>query len=132
MDGSGKGLQVLIAEDNIVNQIVARRLLEKQGFRVEVVCNGKEALQALQRRRYDLVLMDVQMPEMDGVEATRTFRQMEQAGGAHVPIVALTADHGPENRQRCLDAGMDGYILKPIDMKALRYLIEQLLPPRPV
>lgn len=131
MDGSGKGLQVLVAEDNVVNQIVARRLLEKQGFRVEVVCNGKEALQALQRRRYDLVLMDVQMPEMDGVEATRAFRQTEQSSGARVPIVALTADQAPENRQRCLEAGMDGYILKPIDMKALHYLIEQLLPPRP-
>ncbi len=107
-------LKVLLAEDNRVNQALAVRLLEQVGHRVEVVSNGREALEAAGRDAYDVVLMDVQMPEMDGVEATMAIREQERARGRYTPIVAMTAYAMVGDRERCLQAGMDGYVAKPV------------------
>jgi signal transduction histidine kinase/ActR/RegA family two-component response regulator len=112
-------LCILLAEDNVVNQRVASRLLEKQGHRVVIAGNGREALEQLEREHFDLLLMDVQMPEMDGFEATAAIRKKERASGAHIPIVAMTAHAMQGDRERCLAAGMDGYVSKPIDAKEL-------------
>ncbi len=122
-------LQVLLAEDNPVNQKLAVRLLEKQGHTVAVANNGKEALAALERQPFDLVLMDVEMPEMGGLEATTAIRRKEQETGRHVPIIAMTAHAMKGDRERCLAAGMDGYVSKPIPAKDLFAVIADLLPP---
>jgi CheY-like chemotaxis protein len=107
-------LQILLVEDNPVNQKVAVRLLEKHGHSVTVAGNGKEALSCLDERPFDLVLMDVQMPVMDGLEATAVIRQRETGTDRRLPIVALTAHAMVGDREKCLDAGMDGYVTKPI------------------
>jgi signal transduction histidine kinase/DNA-binding response OmpR family regulator len=107
-------LRVLVAEDNPVNQRLAVRLLEKRGHSVQVAVNGREALQALDKQRFDLVLMDVQMPEMDGMEATAAIRQHEKSSGLHTPIIALTANAMKGDREKYLASGMDGYLAKPI------------------
>ncbi len=107
-------LRVLLAEDNAVNQKLAARLLERRGHTVTVVSNGRLAVEALDRERFDVVLMDVQMPEMDGLEAAALIREKEKATGIRIPIVALTAHAMTGDRQRCLSAGMDAYISKPI------------------
>jgi two-component system, sensor histidine kinase and response regulator len=120
-------LQVLLAEDNQVNQLVATRILEKLGNRVTVVSNGREALAAAQSDKFDLIAMDVQMPEMDGLEATRAIRAWEKTTGRHTPIVALTAHAMKGDRERCLAAGMDGYTSKPIRIKELQEEIAQLI-----
>ena len=117
-------LRVLLAEDNAVNRKVATRLLEKRGHQVVVTTNGKEALAALQKGTYDLVLMDVQMPEMDGFEATQTIRDSERGTGFHQPIIALTAHAVIGDRERCLEAGMDGYLTKPLRPRELDQLLE--------
>jgi CheY-like chemotaxis protein len=109
------GALVLVADDNSVNQRVIERLLAKRGLRVDVVGNGLEAVAAAARRPYDLVLMDCQMPEMDGYEATRKLR----AEGARLPIVAMTANALTGDRERCLDAGMDDYLTKPLTAATL-------------
>jgi len=106
-------LRILLAEDNLVNQKVAQQILGRLGYIADLAANGKEAVAALQRQPYDLVLMDVQMPEMDGIEATRIIRSTLPA--AHQPaIIAMTAAAMLEDRQLCLEAGMDGYIAKPV------------------
>jgi signal transduction histidine kinase/CheY-like chemotaxis protein len=115
-------LRILLAEDNRVNQFLALRLLEKAGHQVETANNGRAALAALARDRFDLVLMDLQMPEMDGFEATARIREQERGTGTRLPIVALTANAMVGDRERCLAAGMDGYVSKPID--AARLLAE--------
>jgi CheY-like chemotaxis protein len=107
-------LSVLLVEDNAVNQRLAARLLEKRGHRVVVTANGREALAALERDDYDLVFMDVQMPEMDGLEATAAIRKMEEHSGKHQVVIALTAHAMKGDEERCLAAGMDGYLSKPI------------------
>jgi PAS domain S-box-containing protein len=107
-------LCVLLAEDNLVNQKLALRLLERRGHAVTVAGNGREALAALQRQPFDVVLMDVQMPDMDGLEAAAAIRRDEHKTGTHVPIIAMTAYAMKGDRERCLAAGMDGYISKPI------------------
>jgi PAS domain S-box-containing protein len=112
--GPAAFLRVLVAEDNPVNQRLAVRLLEKRGHRVEVAVNGREVLQALDKERFDLVLMDVQMPEMDGVEATEAIREKEKGSGMHTPIIALTANAMKGDREKYLACGMDGYLAKPI------------------
>ena len=110
---------ILLAEDNVVNQRVAVRLLQKQGHTVSVVENGRKALQRLEQERFDLVLMDVQMPEMDGLEATAAIRTQEKTTGQHLPIIAMTAHAMAGDRERCLEAGMDGYVSKPIQPQTL-------------
>jgi CheY-like chemotaxis protein len=112
-------LRILLAEDNAVNQKLAVRLLEKAGHRVTVAFNGLEAIAAVDRDPYDVVFMDVQMPEMDGWEATRRIREREQHSGRHLTIVAMTAHAMKGDRERCLDAGMDDYIAKPLRMEEL-------------
>jgi two-component system sensor histidine kinase/response regulator len=117
--------RVLVAEDNIVNQRVAERLLTKRGHLVTVVSNGREALAAVEHGAFDLVLMDVQMPDMDGFEATAAIREWERESGRHVRIVAMTAHAMNGDRERCLAAGMDGYLSKPIDPRTLFDAVEQ-------
>ncbi len=119
MEGGPRPLSILLAEDHPVNQRLATRILEKQGHRVTLAHNGNEAVAALARERFDLVLMDVQMPELGGFEATAQVRAAEQATGLHVPIIALTAHAMKGDRERCLAAGMDAYVAKPIQAKEL-------------
>ncbi len=119
-------LDILLAEDNEVNQKLAVRLLQKRGHTVTVVNNGREAVQALEHRGYDLVLMDVQMPEMDGIEATRRVRERERReDGAHQPIVAMTALVMKGDKERCLAAEMDGYLSKPIKPQELDDVLDR-------
>jgi CheY-like chemotaxis protein len=117
---------ILVAEDNPINQKVAQRLLEKLGYSVEVAANGREAVQKWAAGSYDLILMDCQMPEMDGYEATREIRSTE-AGRRHIPIIALTANAMVGDREKCLSAGMDGFVPKPIRTGVLSDAIKQLL-----
>jgi len=117
-------LRVLLAEDNIVNQRVAVGLLTNRGHVVTVANNGLEALAALERQPFDVVLMDVQMPEMGGLEATAAIRQREQETGGHTRILAMTAHAMNGDRERCLSAGMDGYMSKPIDPAMLYATLE--------
>jgi PAS domain S-box-containing protein len=117
-------LRVLVAEDNAVNQRLAARLLEKRGHRVSVTANGREAVEALANQTFDLVLMDLQMPEMDGFEATAAIREREKGNGVHMPIIALTAHAMKGDRERCLAAGMDGYLSKPIRPQELDVILE--------
>jgi CheY-like chemotaxis protein len=112
-------LRILLAEDNPVNQFLAVRLLEKQGHSVEAVASGRAVLAAIEHDRFDLALMDLQMPEMDGFEATAIIRERERATGAHLPIIALTANAMVGDRESCIAAGMDGYVAKPIDLGSL-------------
>ena len=119
------GIRLLLAEDNVVNRTVAVRLIERLGYTCDVVENGEEALMALAQHAYDLVLMDVQMPQMDGLEATKRWRAREAQHGGHVPIVALTAHALKGDRETCLDAGMDDYLSKPVRSEALSTMIER-------
>jgi PAS domain S-box-containing protein len=121
------GLRILLAEDNAINQQLAVRLLEKRGHTVQVANNGKEALLALAHHPFDLVLMDIQMPEMDGLETTMTIRNQERVQGTHLPIIAVTAHAMQGDRERCLQAGMDGYVSKPIRPEELFEAIEHLV-----
>ena len=122
--------RILVAEDHPVNQMVAVGLLERLGYRADVVSNGREAVEALKRGRYDLVLMDCQMPDMDGFEATRTIRQSEPSD-RRIPILALTADATERGREECLGSGMDDYVTKPIDRAHLREALLRWLPAEP-
>jgi signal transduction histidine kinase/ligand-binding sensor domain-containing protein/CheY-like chemotaxis protein len=122
----GRVLRVLVAEDNPVNQKVASRLLEKAGHSVVVVDNGRAAVDAVARERFDVVLMDVQMPEMNGLEATQAIRALE-GGLAHTPIVALTAHAMRGDEERCLEAGMDGYLSKPIRAQELYAALAEVM-----
>jgi CheY-like chemotaxis protein len=121
------GALVLVVEDNRVNQVVAVRLLEKRGLRTLVANNGSEALEMLKGEPVDLVLMDIQMPEMDGYEATRRIREQEKITGTHLPIIALTAHAMKGDREKCLSAGMNTYLTKPIQGDQLHRAIEELL-----
>jgi CheY-like chemotaxis protein len=121
---TGPGTRILIAEDNIVNQMLVKRMVEKLGHKVEVMANGCETLDALSLIEYDLILMDCQMPVMDGYQATREIRKRETEG-THLPIVAMTANTWDDEKERCLAAGMDDYITKPIRMEALIKVIQR-------
>ena len=121
------GLRVLLVEDNAVNQMVAEALLGRRGFEVVVAANGREGVEAFQRQRFDLVLMDIQMPEMDGFEAFAAIRALEEPTGRRTPVVALTAHAMKEDRDRCLAAGMDDYLAKPIDAARLFEIIRAVL-----
>jgi two-component system sensor histidine kinase/response regulator len=119
-------LRVLLAEDNAINRELVVRLLSKRGHTVVVAANGKQAVAALEAQSFDVVLMDVQMPEMDGFEATAAIRQKEKAIGTHVPIIALTAHAMKGDRERCLAGGMDGYVSKPVQAEELIKAVEGL------
>ena len=127
----GRSLRILLAEDNAVNQVLATRLLEKQGHKVVTAGSGRLVLERLEKETFDLILMDIQMPEMDGFEATTAIREAEQSTGQHIPIIAMTAHAMKGDREHCLEAGMDGYIAKPIKPKDLMDAIENLrqIPP---
>ena len=120
-------LRILLAEDNAVNRKVAVRLLEKQGHSVAVACDGRQAVDALARERFDLALLDVQMPELDGFEVAAAVRAREEGTGRRLPLVALTAHAMQGDRERCLDAGMDGYVSKPIQMDQLTQVMADVL-----
>ena len=120
----GRFLRILVVEDNPVNQIVATRMLAKLGHRSATAANGREALAALAAECFDLVLMDIQMPEMDGVQATAMVRRREEAQGGHLPIIAMTACAVSGDRERFLGCGMDGYVAKPVRMVELAEAIE--------
>jgi signal transduction histidine kinase/CheY-like chemotaxis protein/ligand-binding sensor domain-containing protein len=123
-----RSLRILLAEDNPVNRLVASRMLEKQGHRVITSGNGRQALERLEKERFDLVLMDVEMPEIDGFQATATIRKQEETTGARIPIIAMTAHALKGDRERCLAAGMDDYVSKPIQPGALLEAIARLIP----
>jgi CheY-like chemotaxis protein len=123
----GQNLHVLLVEDNPVNQKVAARMLDKQGYTTRVVGDGKAALAALAQERFDIVLMDVQMPVMGGFETTAAIREAERHTGAHLPIIALTAHAMKGDQEQCLAAGMDAYLAKPIKASALYATIQRLL-----
>jgi PAS domain S-box-containing protein len=124
------GLRLLVAEDNAVNQLLIRRLLEKHGHIVTLVGNGRDALAALEREAFDVVLMDVQMPELDGLEATQELRRREAATGRRMPVAAMTAYAMKGDRERCLEAGMDDYVSKPIQPTELYEAVARLAPRR--
>ena len=131
---SSRRLRILLVEDNAVSQLLATRLLEKRGHTVVLAGNGKEALNALDEpssKGFDLVLMDVQMPDMNGFEATGIIRQMERSSGTHLPIIAMTAHSMKGDDERCLAAGMDRYISKPIDVGQLFAAIDELISDSP-
>jgi PAS domain S-box-containing protein len=123
---SGRSLRVLLAEDNPVNQTLAMRILERLGHKVQVANNGKEVLERFQAEEFDLILMDVQMPEMDGLEATTAIRAAESSTGKHVPIVAMTAHALKGDREKCLGVGMDGYLSKPIRIDELKQAMSEV------
>jgi PAS domain S-box-containing protein len=123
----GSPLRVLVAEDNAVNQRVAVRMLERLGHDVTLACNGTSAVEAYQKDSFDLILMDVQMPEMDGLEATSTIRRLEKATGGHVPILAMTAHAMRSHRDDCISAGMDGFVSKPVQMKQLADILDTIV-----
>ena len=122
-----RSLSFLVAEDNAVNQKLVARVLEKRGHRVVIAVNGREALNALEKQTFDVVLMDGEMPEMDGFEATRMIRDQEKTTGTHLPIIALTAHAMQGDKDRCLAAGMDGYVSKPIKLEELFSSIDDVL-----
>ncbi len=122
---AGPQLKILVAEDNIINQKLTRRVLEKNGYSVDVVANGLEALDAFSRTKYDMILMDMQMPEMDGLEATALIRKREKSG-EHVPIIALTANAAKSDKKKCLAAGMDDFLTKPIKPDDLLKIIRRM------
>jgi PAS domain S-box-containing protein len=133
ISAQGVSLRILVAEDNRINVMLATALLGKMGHRVDTVANGREAVEALASAPYDLVLMDVHMPEMDGLEATKRIRTQEQAGRrrGRLPIVALTASTLDDDRQICIDAGMDDFLAKPLNLDALRAVLTRFSPQAP-
>jgi two-component system, sensor histidine kinase and response regulator len=125
-----RSLHILLAEDNRTNQTVATRMLQKLGHSIVAAGNGKEALLLLSTHRFDLVLMDIQMPEMDGLTAARKIRESEKETQLHLPIIAMTAHAMKGDRERCIEAGMDGYVAKPISSKEVAEAIAGILPQR--
>jgi CheY-like chemotaxis protein len=121
---------ILLAEDNIINQKLAVRILENRGHRVTIAGNGAEALEALNKERFDIVLMDVQMPVLDGIQATAEIRRREMQTGAHVPIIAMTAHAMTGDREKCIASGMDDYVskpLKPLDLlKTIQHTVDRI------
>ena len=126
-DAHHKTANILLAEDNAINRILAVRLLEKAGYKVVCAQNGLEVLRLLGEQQFDIILMDISMPELDGFEATRRIRESEAQTGAHLPIIAMTAHALKEDRGRCLEAGMDDYVSKPVNFKELFEKIDRCI-----
>jgi two-component system, sensor histidine kinase and response regulator len=124
-------IRILLAEDNALDQTIAVRILEKRGYSVTVVPDGQAAFEAYQAGRFELVLMDIQVPRMDGFEATAAIREREKVTGGHIPIVAMTADALVGDREKCIASGMDGYISKPIPTSEMLATIERMLGDKP-
>ena len=127
---SSQKLNILLAEDNPINRVLAQKLLQKQGHAVASVNNGAEAVKLWEENhasQFDIILMDVQMPEMDGLQATTRIREREFSTGAHIPIIAVTAHAMKGDRERCINAGMDGYIAKPINPGELAKAIQEII-----
>ncbi len=125
MDNVGKGVHILLVEDDQINQSLAVALLEEKGYKVTTAVNGQEAFEKFNEHQFDLLLMDIQMPVMDGHKASRKIRMAEEKTGKHVPIIAMTAHAMQQDRQKCLDAGMDDYIPKPIDTDVMYEVISR-------
>jgi CheY-like chemotaxis protein len=124
-------LRILVAEDNAVNQTLVMRVLDKMGHTAVIAQNGKEALSLATTQHFDVVFMDIQMPEMDGLAATRAIRDWEQTRGLHVPIHAMTAHAMKGDRERCLQSGMDGYVPKPVRFSDIEEILARLSQPEP-
>jgi CheY-like chemotaxis protein len=125
-DSSASSFKILLAEDNAVNQKVAKRVLTHLGYEVEIVNNGVEAIKAIAEKSYDLILMDIQMPEMDGLETTRYIRKQElESQLPPIAIVAMTANATDDDQNVCRDAGMSDYISKPIQIDKLKNMLKQ-------
>lgn len=122
-----QNIKILLVEDNIVNQRVALGILNNKGWEADVANNGQEALNMFKEKHYDFIVMDIQMPLLDGYEATKAIRQHEEKNGGHIPIVALTAFAMPEDREKCLAAGMDDYLTKPVKAEVLYSTIETII-----
>jgi CheY-like chemotaxis protein len=122
-------LRILLVEDNRINRKIATRLLEGEGHRIVGAENGREGLERYREGGFDLLLMDVQMPEMDGFEATRAIRDLEAGSGRRTPIIAMTAHAMKGDREKCLEAGMDGYVSKPVVIADLRQAIREVMGP---
>ena len=127
MDLQNINCRILLVEDNCVNQKLVSRILQNAGYEVDIVENGKEAVLVSELLLYDLMLMDIQMPEMDGLEATAAIRLREKATGRHTPIVALTANVMKYDQQTCMEAGMDDYLAKPVRTRVLFETIRRIL-----
>jgi CheY-like chemotaxis protein len=126
-----RALRILVAEDNAVNQKVILRVLEKQGHKPELAQTGREALEMSAITRFDVILMDIQMPEMDGVTAAAAIRERERDTGCHVPIVALTAHAMKRDEEHCIAAGMDAYVSKPVDISQLQQVLDRVISQSP-
>ncbi|MCA1594439.1 MAG: response regulator, partial [Acidobacteria bacterium] len=123
--GPKQSLRILLVEDNLINRAVATALLQKRGHTLVQAATGREALDAAAREQFDIIFMDVQLPEMDGFDATRSIRRMEQATGRRTTIVAMTAHAMAGDRERCLASGMDGYLSKPLERTALVAVLDR-------
>ena len=121
-----KGLLLLLVEDNVLNQKLIFLNLTKFGFSIDVANNGLEAVQKVQEKKYDLILMDLMMPVMDGFEATRAIRDLEEMNSTHTPIIGLTANTFDADREKCLGIGMDEYMAKPFDIDVFNSILDQL------
>ena len=126
----GTGLRILLAEDNVAAQLIGKKALEKAGHVVQVAGNGREALQMLEEGEFDLILMDVEMPQMDGLATTRAIRAREAESGQHIPILAMTAYASKEDQEKCIEAGVDSYLSKPLSPEKLRQALSGFLPLR--
>ena len=120
-------MRILLAEDDSISQTIAVAMLEQSGWQVTAVTNGREVLEELEHESYDLVLMDIQMPNMDGFETTHNIRTHEDEKTAKIPIIAMTAHAMREDREKCLAAGMNGYLSKPIETKVFMEVIDKIL-----
>ena len=120
-------MRILVVDDNLVNQRLISRLLEKMGHQVLVASDGMAVLRILGEREVNFIAMDMQMPVLDGVETTRKIRAMEKGAGGHVPIVAMTANAFEEDRRKCFEAGMDGFVVKPVSAQSIRDEMERVL-----